>query len=102
MQMVTRSDAFPRDFKRQSRRTIDRLFDKAFRIIKHHEYSIDQKYWVEIPRARKDEYQEMFRQSRMDLGASGVYDETMLSIMRQVRCMANRAASECSPTAERE
>ena len=102
LQMVTRSDAFTRDFKRQSRRASDRLFDKAFRIVKHHEQSIDQKYWVEIPRARKDEYQEMFRQSRMDMSANGVYDETMLSIMRQVRCMANRAASECSTNVERE
>ncbi len=102
LQLVARSDAFPRTFKRQSRRSADRLFDKAFRIIKHHEQLIDPKYWVEIPRARKDEYQEMFRQSRMDMSADGVYDKTMLGIMRQVRCMANRAASECSSTAERE
>jgi len=96
LQLIARSSDFDDEFKQLSRVNAEKLFDKAFKLIKQHEDSIDPKYWVDISLEDIAGYQEMFRQNRIELRENGTYDPTMLTIMRQIRCMSNRAASECS------
>ena len=96
MQLLTNTDHFDAKTRQESRNIAFSMYEKSMKIVKKHEESIDNKYWVDIPTSDIEKYQEMFRQNRLELKENKIYDGTLLTLMRKVRCKTNPQASECT------
>jgi hypothetical protein len=96
MQLLTNTDSFDANTRQHSRNVVFSMYDKTMNIVLKHEESIDKKYWVDIPTSDIEKYQEMFRQNRLELRENEIYDGTLLTLMRKVRCKTNAQASECT------
>ncbi|TVP57070.1 MAG: hypothetical protein EA349_07260, partial [Halomonadaceae bacterium] len=93
------------DMAQQSREVAFDMFDDTMDLIKRYEADIPDSSWVDIPDADIDDYQEMFRQNRIQLrdgvdsagnSVNKVYDGDMLTLMRRVRCRQDGSGSECT------
>ncbi|MFE8072207.1 DUF6091 family protein [Marinobacteraceae bacterium S3BR75-40.1] len=110
MQLVAKDDLVGPEKAQKLREIAAGLFDQAMDVIKRHEKRIPEKDWIKIPQADIEDYQEMFRQNRLELrdgkDSDGnvvpqVYHPTMLTLLRKVRCQATPSAHECT-AADRE
>lgn len=99
-QFLIRHEKFPTDFGANSRQTSLENFDGAFEFIARATKTIDPKYWVRLNPKDKPGYAAMMRQSRIALRDKGVYDGTMLKILRKIRCKKNPTAAECAEKLE--
>lgn len=99
-QLIIRWDKFPEGFGVESRATSLGNFDSAFDFIQRASDKIDKKYWVKVPKANRDNYDSVLRAARIKLRDEGVYDGTMLKIMRKLRCKEAPARAECSENLE--
>ncbi|MBS8241623.1 hypothetical protein DYI22_14095 [Marinobacter lipolyticus] len=105
VQLVAREGEFDERFVRRSRKNVARLYPESIRVIRQYEESIPDERWVDISPASIRGYQEMLRSVRIDMQnstegggmlAAGVYDDSMMTILRKVRCYTNPGAGECS------
>ena len=65
-------------------------------MVKRMEAEIPAKYKVSLSKENKDEYQKLLRDGRMELTAQGVYDSTMMTVLKKARCTVERTNFECS------
>ncbi|MGM0577818.1 MAG: putative solute-binding protein [Myxococcota bacterium] len=97
IQILVRSDDFPGDFAQKSREYAAKHFDQAVRVAKKFEGAIPDEHWIEIPDEDRTTYDEMFQEVRTDLaGSAGVYDKTMLKLLRGIRCKYAPTRAECA------
>ncbi|PAU76968.1 hypothetical protein CK501_15490 [Halovibrio salipaludis] len=105
MQIVVRDDVLTDEEAQTSREVAMDHFDDALDRLKEYESDIPEEDWVRIPDSDIADYQEMFRQNRIELrdgvDADGdevpeVYNGEMLTLLRKVRCRINPEASECT------
>lgn len=96
VQVLTRHARFPADYGQKSRNYIYSQFDRNMAEIQKSTDGIDSKLWMKIPDKDKVGYQEMFRQSRIKLRDSGIYDGKMLTFLSRVRCTMNASLTECT------
>lgn len=99
-QLIIRWDQFPEGFAAKARATSLDNFDAAFDFIERESKKIDKKYWVEVPRQHRENYDTVLRAARIKLRDKGVYDPTMLKIMRKLRCKEEPTRAECSENLE--
>lgn len=52
--------------------------------------------WIDLPKSEQERYARMLRQARIHLMQEGVYDATMMNILKRVRCRHDPANEECS------
>lgn len=105
MQIVMRDDVLTDEEAQTSREVAFDQFDTALDRVREYEKAIPDDAWIEIPDSDIADYQEMFRQNRIELrdgvDANGdevkqVYHGEMLTLLRKVRCRINQDASECT------
>ena len=105
MQIVVRDDALSDEEAQTSREVAFDHFDTALQRVKEYEKDIPEESWVQIPDSDIADYQEMFRQNRIELrdgeDADGnevpkVYNGELLTLLRKVRCRITPDASECT------
>lgn len=48
----------------------------------------------------RERYQKMLRDGRMNLTKQGVYDSTMMNVLKRARCTVERTNFECSLSGE--
>lgn len=105
MQIVVRDDALTDEQAQTSREVAFNHFDDAIGKVEDYEADIPDDTWIEIPDSDIEDYQEMFRQNRIELrdGVTGdgeeveqVYNGQMLTLLRKVRCRIDPEASECT------
>ena len=60
------------------------------------EASIPAKYRMELDKEDKEKYQKLLRDARMDLTQQGIYDPTMMTVLKKARCTVERTNFECS------
>lgn len=94
-QLILRRDKFPEGYGQNSRNYASSNFEKAMEHVVTAEKNIPEKYWVELPEAKKVEYKEMLRQVRIELRDEGIYDARMLKILFKLRCKTNPGHYEC-------
>ncbi|TVP57065.1 MAG: hypothetical protein EA349_07225 [Halomonadaceae bacterium] len=104
-QIIARADAVDAASAQAAREVAYDMFEEAMDIVMSFEGDIPDAVWVDIPEEDVDDYQEMFRQNRIQLRdgvddngnqVSRVYDGEMLTLLRRVRCRENPTASECT------
>ncbi|TNC92978.1 MAG: hypothetical protein CSH36_01765 [Thalassolituus sp.] len=94
-QLVMHRESFGEEFGQKSRQFVSTLFDRAVKSIKHHTDEIEAHYWMDLPDEDVKKYNEMLRQVRITLRDEGVYDGTMLRLLKKLRCKSDPAAAEC-------
>ncbi len=61
---------------------------------------IPTKYKRSLSADDKRRYQQMLRDGRIELTKLGVYDRTMMSVLKRARCTVERTNFECSLSGE--
>ena len=74
--------------------------NKNFTNIARLELEIPTKYKRSLSVDDKRRYQQMLRDGRIELTKLGVYDRTMMSVLKRARCTVERTNFECSLSGE--
>lgn len=99
LQVVIRKDRFPDGFGQWGRTYSYQQRAKSKKLIQAAEDKVE-KYLVDIPDADKPGYADRFLKVRLSLKSKGVYDSTVLGLMRRVRCQKDPARAECADPKE--
>ncbi|KZZ76292.1 hypothetical protein A3765_24205, partial [Oleiphilus sp. HI0130] len=86
MQLIVRWEKVPEGFAQNSRELMASKYKDQIRKIVDSELTIPEKYWIDINDKTKDNWNELFRESRIALRDKGVYDGKALTLFRKVRC----------------
>lgn len=100
LQVLIHPERFPQGYGQASREYVQSLFDRQLRLIERFESDIDPKYWIKVSDANQRRYDEMSRQSRINLISDGIYDQRMMALLKKIRCQKDPARPECSLTGE--
>ncbi len=94
--LIVRQDSFPDGFGAHSRAWFIKQLPKSFAMVQRMEAEISDKYKVQLSKEDKVEYQKLLREGRMELTSQGVYDATMMTVLKKARCTVERTNFECS------
>ena len=101
LQVLFRQGELPEEFGQKSREYAAKSFNAAKKLVQKAERSIPAKHWIDIPDDDKAAYDEMFRDVRVRLrDHEKVYNKTMLSLMRRIRCKTDATRAECADKRE--
>ncbi|MDF2446426.1 MAG: hypothetical protein K0S46_1662 [Moraxellaceae bacterium] len=100
LQLYLRKDRFPEGFGQKSREYMFSQYDRAMKLVMTAEKEIDKKFWMQIPPADQEKYNQMIRDARVALMNEGIYDKKAMKLMKQVRCSIAAAEAECSQNLE--
>lgn len=98
--LVFRSNKFPTTFGDSSRAWFVKQLPRQFNMVKRLEEGIPAKYRLQLDKAEIERYQKLLRDGRMELTKQGVYDPTMMSVLKRARCTVDRTNFECSLAGE--
>lgn len=100
-QLLLRNDAgFPQDFAQKAREYTARNMGKFLGVVKRAESAIPNTYWIDVPKEAVTKNEELFRQVRLQLRDKGVFDRTMLTLLRRIRCQKEPGRAECAEKTE--
>jgi hypothetical protein len=97
---IIRPDQFPAGFGQKSRDWFVKNLPKNFTMINRLEASIPAKYKMNLSAADKTKYQKLLREGRIDMTKRGIYDASMMSVLKKARCSVDKANFECSLSGE--
>lgn len=60
------------------------------------EAGIPSKLKMNLTPEDKTKYQKLLREGRMDMTKRGIYDASMMSVLKKARCSVDKANFECS------
>lgn len=98
--LVTRSDKFSTDFGIKSRAWFLQQLPQNFAMIKRLEMGVPSKIKMNFSAEDKIKYQKILRDGRLSLTKQGVYDATMMSVLKRARCTVERTNFECTLNGE--
>lgn len=98
--LVARSDKFPTDFGIKSRAWFLQQLPQNFAMIKRLEVGVPSKIKMNFSAEDKIKYQKILREGRLSLTKQGVYDATMMSVLKRARCTVERTNFECTLNGE--
>lgn len=100
-QVLIHSSKFTPEFAQKSREYGSENYSKILKIATKSDADISSKYWIEIPAEAIAKYDALFLDVRVKLrDDEKIYDKEMLSIMRRLRCKADKNRSECAEKRE--
>lgn len=94
--LILRQNKFPEGYAVNSRAWFVKQLPKSFTMVKRMEAEIPAKYKITLSKEDKDEYQKILREGRIDLTSQGIYDATMMTVLKKARCTVERTNFECS------
>ncbi|MCU7695734.1 DUF6091 family protein [Acinetobacter sp. AYS6] len=98
--LITRSDKFPVDFGIKSRDWFIQQIPQNFAMVKRLEIGVPSKIKMNFSAEDKTKYQKILREGRLSLTKQGVYDATMMSVLKRARCTVERTNFECTLNGE--
>lgn len=98
--LIARSDKFPADFGMKSRAWFLQQLPQNFAMIKRLEMGVPSKIKMNFSAEDKIKYQKILREGRLSLTKQGVYDATMMSVLKRARCTVERTNFECTLNGE--
>ncbi len=98
--IIVRADKFPPGFGMKSREWSLRQMPKTMKMIQRMEAEIPAAYKMDVSAADKLRYQKLLRDGRIELTQRGIYDATMMSVLKRARCTVDRTNFECSLSGE--
>ena len=100
LQVITHRDQFPDGFGNSARAFGYERFDSMMTLINRGDGEIADSYWVDVPAEEVANFDTVFREVRIQLRDEGVYDATMLTLLRRVRCQVDDTRAECAAQLE--
>ena len=94
--LILRSDKFNDDFATKSRQWFVQQIPKNFEMVQRMEADIPARYKLELNKADKEKYQKLLRDGRIELTQQGIYNPTMMTVLKKARCTVERTNFECS------
>lgn len=94
--LIFNMEKFPENFGTQSRAWFIKQLPRQFMTVKRLEDGIPSKYRMVLSKEEKEKYQKLLREGRIELTKQGVYDSTMMSVLKKARCSVDRTNFECS------
>ncbi|OCZ71806.1 putative solute-binding protein [Acinetobacter pittii] len=98
--LIARSDKFPTDFGIKSRAWFTQQLPQNFAMVKRLEMGVSSKIKMNFSVEDKTKYQKILREGRLNLTKQGVYDATMMSVLKRARCTVERTNFECTLNGE--
>lgn len=98
--LIIRKNKFPEGFGMQSRSWFVKQLPKSFAMVKRMEAEIPAKYRMNLSKEDQMKYQKILREGRIDLTKQGIYDQTMMTVLKKARCTVERTNFECSLSGE--
>ena len=98
--LIIRNNKFPDGFAEPSRQWFVKQLPKSFAMVKRMEAEIPAKYKMNLSKDDQLKYQKILREGRMDLTKQGIYDSTMMTVLKKARCTIERTNFECSVAGE--
>ena len=96
MDLIIRPDKFSSNFGENSRAWFLSRLKSNFAVIQKIEADLPAKYKINLSNEDKTRYQQILREARMGLTRRGIYDATMMSVLKRARCTVERTNFECS------
>ncbi|MDF1561861.1 MAG: DUF6091 family protein [Deltaproteobacteria bacterium] len=101
LQIVARTDVeWPADFPLSSRKYAAGAFEKTLRYPRKSEADLPAAAFIDATPETIAGYEDIFQRSRIALRESGVYDPTMLRLLRRIRCKRDPRRAECAQKLE--
>lgn len=98
--MIIRPEKFSANFAQHSRQWFRQQTAKNFAMVKRLEADVPERYRLRLEKKETENYQKILRDGRMTLTKQGVYDATMMSMLKRARCTVERTNFECSLSGE--
>ena len=96
MDIIIRPDKFSSNFGENSRAWFLSRLKSNFAVIQRIEADLPAKYKINLSNEDKTRYQQILREARMGLTRRGIYDATMMNVLKRARCTVERTNFECS------
>ena len=80
----------------QSRDWFIKQLPRQFAMVKRLEEGIPAKYRMQLSKEEKEKYQKLLRDGRIELTKQGIYDASMMTVLKKARCTVERTNFECS------
>lgn len=100
LQVIARSADFPEGFGNSARAYAFENYDQMMGLITRSDEDIPEEYWLDVADEDRQSYDTVFREVRIQLRDDGIYDGTMLTLLRRVRCQADGSRAECADQLE--
>jgi hypothetical protein len=98
--LIIRPDKFPQDFAAKSRQWFLKQLPRSMAMVQRLEAGIPAKLRIQLSSEDRTAYQRLLREGRIDLTRQGIYDETMMRVLKRARCTVERTNFECSLSGE--
>lgn len=100
-QILIHTAHFDDKFAKQSRKYGADNFEKTLKLSTKADASVDEKYWIDIDKDAIARYDQLFLDVRVKLrDEENVYDKSALTLMRRLRCNADKTKPECAQKRE--
>jgi hypothetical protein len=96
MDLIIRPEKFSSNFGQNSRAWFLSRLNTNFALIQRLESELPAKYKINLSNEDKTRYQQILREARMGLTKRGIYDASMMSVLKRARCTVDRTNFECS------
>ncbi|WP_127472489.1 putative solute-binding protein [Acinetobacter colistiniresistens] len=97
--LIIRPAKFPSGFGAQSRQWFVNKLPSNFAMVQRLEAGMNAKK-ITLTNEDKTRYQKMLRDGRMNLTKQGVYDASMMNVLKRARCTVERTNFECTLSGE--
>ncbi len=97
--LIIRPGKFPANFGTQSRQWFINKLPSNFAMVQRLESGMNARK-INLSNEDKVRYQKMLREGRMNLTKQGVYDATMMNVLKRARCTVERTNFECTLSGE--
>lgn len=97
--LIIRPEKFPAGFGPQSRKWFINKLPSNFAMVQRLEAGMNAKK-ITLTNEDKTRYQKMLRDGRMNLTKQGVYDASMMNVLKRARCTVERTNFECTLSGE--
>lgn len=98
--VVVHPEKFPAGFSQKSRDWFSQNLPRNFAMIDRLESEIPNKYKMNFNAEEKLKYQKLLREARIELTKQGIYDSSMMAVLKKARCSVDKANFECSLSGE--
>ena len=96
MDLIIRPEKFSSNFGQNSRAWFLGRLNTNFALIQRLESELPAKYKMNLSNEDKTRYQKILREARMGLTKRGIYDATMMNVLKRARCTVDRTNFECT------
>ncbi|MFM6957981.1 MAG: putative solute-binding protein [Acinetobacter sp.] len=96
MDLIIRPEKFSSNFGQNSRTWFLNRLNNNFALIQKIEAELPAKYKINLDNEDKIRYQQILREARMGLTKRGIYDASMMNVLKRARCTVERTNFECT------